>query len=75
MRDYGEGLTELEQGSVFDKLQFAPAAAAARADRGDYLLQYLLSNVNEPISHRRLRPRYIVTEAWIGYRFVMPDKL
>jgi two-component system, OmpR family, KDP operon response regulator KdpE len=68
------------------------------------LLQYLLSNANKPIAHRKLlqtiwgpdygdqveylrvfvsqlrkkieadptHPRYIVTEPWIGYRFVMP---
>ncbi len=71
------------------------------------LLQYLLSNVNKPISHRKLlqtiwgpdygdqveylrvfvsqlrkkiepdpsHPRYILTEPWVGYRFVMPEKL
>lgn len=69
------------------------------------LLQYLLSNANKPIAHRKLlqtiwgpdygdqveylrvfvsqlrkkieadpaRPRYILTEPWVGYRFAMPD--
>jgi two-component system KDP operon response regulator KdpE len=68
------------------------------------LLQYLLSNANKPIAHRKLlqtiwgpdygdqveylrvfvsqlrkkievdpaRPRYILTEPWVGYRFAMP---
>ena len=68
------------------------------------LLQYLLSNANKPVAHRKLlqtiwgpdygdqveylrvfvsqlrkkieadpaRPRYILTEPWVGYRFVMP---
>jgi two-component system KDP operon response regulator KdpE len=71
------------------------------------LLQYLLSNANKPITHRKLlqtvwgpdygneveylrvfisqlrkkiepdppHPRYLVTEPWVGYRFVMPGKL
>ena len=71
------------------------------------LLQHLLSNLNKPISHRKLlqtiwgpdygdqveylrvfvsqlrkkiepdpsHPRYIVTEPWVGYRFIMPEKL
>jgi two-component system KDP operon response regulator KdpE len=70
------------------------------------LLQYLLSNANKPIAHRKLlqtiwgpdygdqveylrvfvsqlrkkievdpaRPRYILTEPWVGYRFAMPDQ-
>jgi two-component system KDP operon response regulator KdpE len=69
------------------------------------LLQYLLSNANKPIAHRKLlqtiwgpdygdqveylrvfvsqlrkkieadpaRPRYILTEPWVGYRFVVPE--
>lgn len=68
------------------------------------LLQYLLSNANKPIAHRKLlqtiwgpdygdqveylrvfvrqlrkkieadpaRPRYILTEPWVGYRFAIP---
>lgn len=71
------------------------------------LLQYFVSNINKPVSHRKLlqtiwgpdygdqveylrvfvrqlrkkiepdpsHPRYIVTEPWLGYRFVMPGKL
>jgi two-component system KDP operon response regulator KdpE len=70
------------------------------------LLQYLLSNANKPVAHRKLlqtiwgpdygdqveylrvfvsqlrkkieldpaRPRYILTEPWVGYRFAMPDQ-
>jgi two-component system KDP operon response regulator KdpE len=70
------------------------------------LLQYLVSNANKPVAHRKLlqtiwgpdygdeveylrvfvsqlrkkiepepaRPRYILTEPWIGYRFVLPAK-
>lgn len=69
------------------------------------LLQYLVSNANKPIAHRKLlqtiwgpdygdqveylrvfvsqlrkkieadpaRPRYILTEPWVGYRFAMPE--
>lgn len=69
------------------------------------LLQYLVSNANKPIAHRKLlqtvwgpdygdeveylrvfvsqlrkkietdptRPRYILTEPWVGYRFAMED--
>lgn len=71
------------------------------------LLQYLLANVNRPISHRKLlqtiwgpdygdqveylrvfvsqlrkkiepepsHPRFIVTEPWVGYRFVMAESV
>jgi two-component system KDP operon response regulator KdpE len=70
------------------------------------LLQYLVSNANRPVTHRKLlqtiwgpdygdqveylrvfvsqlrkkievdpaRPRYILTEPWVGYRFAMPDQ-
>jgi two-component system, OmpR family, KDP operon response regulator KdpE len=70
------------------------------------LLQYLLSNANKPIPHRKLlqtiwgpdygdqveylrvfvsqlrkkieadpaRPRYLLTEPWVGYRFAMPEE-
>lgn len=70
------------------------------------LLQYLVSNANKPVAHRKLlqtiwgpdygdeveylrvfvsqlrkkiepepaRPRYILTEPWVGYRFVLPAK-
>ena len=70
------------------------------------LLQYLFSNANKPIAHRKLlqtiwgpdyggeveylrvfisqlrkkieadpaHPRHIVTEPWVGYRFVLPAK-
>jgi two-component system KDP operon response regulator KdpE len=69
------------------------------------LLQYLVSNANKPVAHRKLlqtiwgpdygdqveylrvfvsqlrkkietdpaRPRYILTEPWVGYRFAMED--
>lgn len=70
------------------------------------LLQYLVSNANKPVPHRKLlqtiwgpdygdeveylrvfvsqlrkkiepepaKPRYILTEPWVGYRFVLPAK-
>ncbi len=70
------------------------------------LLQYLVSNANRPVAHRKLlqtiwgpdygdeveylrvfvsqlrkkiepepaKPRYILTEPWVGYRFVLPTK-
>jgi two-component system KDP operon response regulator KdpE len=70
------------------------------------LLQYLVSNANKPVAHRKLlqtiwgpdygdeveylrvfvsqlrkkiepepaKPRYILTEPWVGYRFVLPAK-
>jgi len=70
------------------------------------LLQYLVSNANKPVAHRKLlqtiwgpdygdeveylrvfvsqlrkkiepepaKPRYILTEPWVGYRFVLPVK-
>lgn len=70
------------------------------------LIQYLVSNANKPISHRKLlqtvwgpdygdqveylrvfvsqlrkkietepaRPKYLLTEPWVGYRFVLPTK-
>lgn len=78
MRDYREGITELEQGrgsDTFYRGAMDRSAVRGRHGRLGPYLRVFVSQLRKKIEPESSHPRYVATEPWIGYRFVMPEKL